>query len=48
MKEKILNFLNEGKPLLWIKGQNFHEIESIIVEGLDAFENKRDYYKSSK
>ena len=39
MKEKILNFLNEGKPLLWIKGQNFHEIESIIVEGLNAFEN---------
>ena len=43
MKEKILNFLNEGKPLLWIKGQNFHEIENIIVEGLNAFENKRYY-----
>ena len=41
MKEKILNFLNEGKPLLWIKGQNFHEIENIIVEGLNTFENKR-------
>ena len=43
MKEKILNFLNEGKPLLWIKGQNFHEIENIIVEGLNTFENKRYY-----
>ena len=43
MREKILNFLNEGKPLLWIKGQNFHEIENIIVEGLNAFENKRYY-----
>ena len=43
MKEKILNFLNEGKPLLWIKAQNFNEIENIIVEGLNAFENKRYY-----
>ena len=42
-ERKNSKFSDEGKPLLWIKGQNFHEIENIIVEGLNAFENKRYY-----
>ena len=49
MKESISKFLNEGKALLWIKTNDFQEVERAIVENLNALENKKFYiYEKGK
>ena len=49
MKESISKFLNEGKALLWIKTNDFQEIERAIIENLNALENKKFYiYEKGK
>ena len=49
MKESISKFLNEGKALLWIKTNDFQEVERAIIENLNALENKKFYiYEKGK
>jgi len=41
--------LNEGKALLWIKTNDFQEVERAIIENLNALENKKFYiYEKGK
>ena len=49
MKESISKFLKEGKALLWIKTNDFQEVERAIIENLNALENKKFYiYEKGK
>ena len=49
MKESISKILNEGKALLWIKTNDFQEVERAIIENLNALENKKFYiYEKGK
>ena len=49
MKESISKFLNEGKALLWIKTNDFQEVERAIIENLNTLENKKFYvYEKGK
>ena len=41
--------MNEGKALLWIKTNDFQEVERAIIENLNALENKKFYiYEKGK
>lgn len=49
MKENISKFLNEGKALLWVKTNDFQEVEKAIIENLNALETKKFYvYEKGK
>ena len=49
MKESISKFLNEGKALLWVKTNDFQEVEKAIIENLNALETKKFYvYEKGK
>ena len=49
MKESILKFMEEGKALLWIKTNDFQEVEKAITENLKTLENKKFYiYEKGK
>ena len=49
MKESILKFITEGKALLWIKTNDFQEVEKAIIENLNTLENKKFYiYEKGK
>ena len=43
MKENISKFITEGKALLWIKTNDFQEIERAMIESLNSLENKKFY-----
>ena len=49
MKESISKFMEEGKALLWIKTNDFQEVEKAITENLKTLENKKFYiYEKGK
>ena len=49
MKESISKFITEGKALLWIKTNDFQEVEKAITENLNTLENKKFYiYEKGK
>ena len=49
MKESISKFITEGKALLWIKTNDFQEVEKAITENLKTLENKKFYiYEKGK
>ena len=49
MKESISKFITEGKALLWIKTNDFQEIERAMIESLNSLENKKFYiYEKGK
>ena len=49
MKENISKFMEEGKALLWIKTNDFQEVEKAIMENLNTLENKKFYiYEKGK
>ena len=49
MKESISNFITEGKVLLWIKTNDFQEVERAMIESLNSLENKKFYiYEKGK
>ena len=49
MKESISKFITEGKALLWIKTNDFQEVERAMIESLDSLENKKFYiYEKGK
>ena len=49
MKENISKFITEGKALLWIKTNDFQEVEKAITENLKTLENKKFYiYEKGK
>ena len=49
MKENISKFITEGKALLWIKTNDFQEVERAITENLKTLENKKFYiYEKGK
>ena len=49
MKESISKFIIEGKALLWIKTNDFQEVERAMIESLNSLENKKFYiYEKGK
>ena len=49
MKESISKFMEEGKALLWIKTNDFQEVERAMIESLNSLENKKFYiYEKGK
>ena len=49
MKESISKFITEGKALLWIKTNDFQEVEKAMIESLNSLENKKFYiYEKGK
>ena len=49
MKESISKFITEGKALLWIKTNDFQEVERAMIESLNSLENKKFYiYEKGK
>ena len=49
MKENISKFITEGKALLWIKTNDFQEVERAMIESLNSLENKKFYiYEKGK
>ena len=49
MKESISKFIIEGKALLWIKTNDFQEVERTMIESLHSLENKKFYiYEKGK
>ena len=49
MKESISKFITEGKALLWIKTNDFQEVERAMIETLNSLENKKFYiYEKGK
>jgi len=49
MKESISKFIIEGKALLWIKTNDFQEVERTMIESLNSLENKKFYiYEKGK
>ena len=49
MKESISKFIIEGKALLWIKTNDFQEVERAMIETLNSLENKKFYiYEKGK
>ncbi|MDU2234717.1 MAG: SUMF1/EgtB/PvdO family nonheme iron enzyme [Fusobacterium periodonticum] len=49
MKESISKFITEGKALLWIKTNDFQEVERAMIESLNLLENKKFYiYEKGK
>ena len=49
MKESISKFITEGKALLWIKTNDFQEVERAMKESLNSLENKKFYiYEKGK
>ena len=49
MKESISKFITEGKVLLWIKTNDFQEVERAMIESLNSLENKKFYiYEKGK
>ena len=49
MKESILKFITERKALLWIKTNDFQEVERAMIESLNSLENKKFYiYEKGK
>ena len=49
MKEKVSKFITEGKALLWIKTNDFQEVERAMIESLNSLENKKFYiYEKGK
>ena len=49
MKESISKFITEGKALLWIKTNDFQEVERAMIENLNSLENKKFYiYEKGK
>ena len=49
MKESISKFITEGKALLWIKTNDFQEVERTMIESLNSLENKKFYiYEKGK
>ena len=49
MKESISKFIAEGKALLWIKTNDFQEVERAMIESLNSLENKKFYiYEKGK
>ena len=49
MKESISKFMEEGKALLWIKTNDFQEVEGAMIESLNSLENKKFYiYEKGK
>ena len=49
MKENISKFITEGKALLWIKTNDFQEVEKAMIETLNSLENKKFYiYEKGK
>ena len=49
MKESISKFITEGKALLWIKTNDFQEVERAMIENLNSLENKKFYiYEKEK
>ena len=49
MKESISKFITEGKVLLWIKTNDFQEVERAMIESLNLLENKKFYiYEKGK
>ena len=49
MKESISKFITEEKALLWIKTNDFQEVERAMIESLNSLENKKFYiYEKGK
>ena len=49
MEESISKFITEGKALLWIKTNDFQEVERAMIESLNSLENKKFYiYEKGK
>ena len=49
MKESISKFITEEKALLWIKTNDFQEVERAMIETLNSLENKKFYiYEKGK
>ena len=49
MEESISKFITEGKALLWIKTNDFQEVERAMIETLNSLENKKFYiYEKGK
>ena len=49
MKESISKFIIEEKALLWIKTNDFQEVERAMIETLNSLENKKFYiYEKGK
>lgn len=48
MKEKIIKFLEEKEPILWIKPENFEEILNIVKNSLDTIEDKKVFIYEDK
>ena len=49
MKESISKFITEGKAMLWIKTNDFQEVERAMIESLNSLENKKFYiYEKGK
>ena len=49
MKESISKFITEGKALLWIKTNDFQEVERAMIESLNSLENRKFYiYEKGK
>ena len=49
MKERISKFITERKVLLWIKTNDFQEVERAMIESLNSLENKKFYiYEKGK
>ena len=49
MKESISKFITEGQALLWIKTNDFQEVERAMIESLNSLENKKFYiYEKGK
>ena len=43
MKNRILEFLNKRETILWIKTNNYREVERILFENIKNVENKKLY-----